>query len=238
MIILHSQILNRPVIVQPDLSQGYNYTDFDETSTTGLRLAWQPTRRDRLPKQRFSKKKKTTTCTLVDGPLTITLIPTPRPKSIVVLLRQRLYRTSEAPLKLSQHCNIRFAHKPITTLRRLLTNDGRNLSKRLTEHRRETRNDNVSNHIARHHLPTKHQIDWGSATFITYSTDYYHRLTLEKWFTNVEQTNRSQQLLTTYWRNQAKLTGQLTIWLTINDCNCDRNAPMTLRVLIANNITA
>ena len=30
--------------------------------------------------------------------------------------------------------------------------------------------------------------------FITYSTDYYQRLSLESWFTNLEQTplNRSQ----------------------------------------------
>ena len=30
--------ITRPDIVQPDL-QGYNYTDFDETSATSLRLA-------------------------------------------------------------------------------------------------------------------------------------------------------------------------------------------------------
>ena len=46
------------------------------------------------------------------------------------------------------------------------------------------------------------QIDWGSATCITYSTDYYQRLTLESWFTNLEQTplNRSQQLPAPYQR--------------------------------------
>ena len=133
----------------------------------------------------------------------------------------------------------RVAHKPITTLRRLFTNvkdkdkpedsqgavykikccdcqascigeTGRNLSRRLTEHKRTTKNGDVNNHIAEHHLKTKHQIDWDSATCITYSTDYYHRLTLESWFTNLEQTplNHSQQLPapTTYWRDQAKLT--------------------------------
>ena len=55
----------------------------------------------------------------------------------------------------------------------------------------------VDNHIAEHHLQTKHEIDWDSATYcITYSTDYYQRLSLEIWFTNLEQTplNRSQQL--------------------------------------------
>ena len=53
------------------------------------------------------------------------------------------------------------------------------------------------NAAAEHHLQTKQQIDWDSATCIsiTYSTDYYQRLTLESWFTNLEQTplNRSQQ---------------------------------------------
>ena len=74
---------------------------------------------------------------------------------------------------------------------------GRNLSARLTEQKRATRNGDVNNHIAEQHLQTKHQIDWDSATRITYSTDYYHqRLTLESWFSNLEQTplNRSQQL--------------------------------------------
>ena len=56
------------------------------------------------------------------------------------------------------------------------------------------RNGYVNNHIAEHHLQTKHQIDWDSATCITYSKDYYQRLTLESWFTNLEQKplNRSQ----------------------------------------------
>ena len=49
-------------------------------------------------------------------------------------------------------------------------------------------------------LQLKHQIDWDSATCITYSTDYHQRLTLESWFTNLEQTplNRSQQLPAPY----------------------------------------
>ena len=121
--------------------------------------------------------------------------------------------TSETIARILQPYNIRVAHKPITTLRRLLTNvkdkdkpdyrqgavykikccncqasyigeTGRNVSMRLTEHKRGTRNGDVNNHIAEHHLKTKHQID------------YYQRLTLERWFTILEQTplNRSQQL--------------------------------------------
>ena len=38
---------------------------------------------------------------MLDGTLTVTLIPTLRAASTLALLRQRLYRTSEAPLKLS-----------------------------------------------------------------------------------------------------------------------------------------
>ena len=160
------------------------------------------------------------------GPVTTTTIPYIR-------------GTSETIARILQPYNIRVAYKPITTLRRLFTNvkdkdkpedsqgavykikccdcqasyigeTGRNLSRRLTEHKRATKNGDVNNHIAEHHLKTKHQIDWDSATCITYSTDYYQRLTLESWFTNLEQTplNRSQQLPapTTYRRDQAKLT--------------------------------
>ena len=73
---------------------------------------------------------------------------------------------------------------------------GRNLNTRVTKHKRATINGDFNNHIAEHHLQTKHQIDWDSVTCITYSTDYYQRLTLESWFTNLEQMplNRSQQL--------------------------------------------
>ena len=66
-----------------------------------------------------------------------------------------------------------------------------------TEHKRATRNGDVNNHIAQLHQ-TEHQIpDLDSATCITYSTDYYQRLTLENWFTNLKQTpvNRSQRLI-------------------------------------------
>ena len=48
-----------------------------------------------------------TTRTSLDGTLTVTLIPTLRPTSTLTLLRRRLYRISEAPLKLSHvHNNL------------------------------------------------------------------------------------------------------------------------------------
>ena len=48
----------------------------------------------------------------------------------------------------------------------------RNLTTRLTERKRATRNGDVNNYVGDHHLQTKHQtdqIDWDSATCITYS---------------------------------------------------------------------
>ena len=72
----------------------------------------------------------------------------------------------------------------------------------LTEHKRATRNGDLNNNIAEHHLQTNHRIDWDSAECVIYSTDYYQRLTLESWFTNIEQTplNRCQQLPAPYKR--------------------------------------
>ena len=123
------------------------------------------------------------------GPVTTAIIPYIR-------------GTSETIARILQPYNMHVAHKPITSLWRLLTNvkdkdkpedrqgavykikccdcqasyigeTGRNLSTQLTEHKRATRNGDVNNHIAEHHLQKKHQIDWVSATCITYSTDYY-----------------------------------------------------------------
>ena len=74
--------------------------------------------------------------------------------------------------------------------------------KRLTEHKRATRNGDANNHIAVHHQLTNHNIDWDSAQCLTYSTNYFQRLTLESWYTNLEQTplNRCQQLRAPYKR--------------------------------------
>ena len=125
--------------------------------------------------------------------------------------------TSETIVRILQPYNIRVAYKPITNLRQLLTNvndkdepndrqgavykikccdcqasyigeTGRNLNIRLTEHKRATKNGDVNNHIAEHHLHMNHKINWDSAECVTYSTDYYKRLTVESWFTKLEQT--------------------------------------------------
>ena len=154
--------------------------------------------------------------------------------------------TSETIARILQPYNIRVAHKPITTLRQLLTNvkdkdepkdrqgavykikccdcqatyigeTGRNLNVRLTEHRRATRNGDLNNNIAEHHLQTNHRIDWDSAECVTYSTNYYQRIVLESWFTNLEQTplNRCLQLPAPYKRLVDDINNrQTTDWPT------------------------
>ena len=74
----------------------------------------------------------------------------------------------------------------------------RNLTTPLNEHKRATKKGDLNNNIAEHHLKTSHTIDWDSASRVTNSTDYYQRITLESWFTNLEQTtlNRTLQTIT------------------------------------------
>ena len=67
---------------------------------------------------------------------------------------------------------------------------------------RPQRSSALNSRIAEHHLQTNHRIDWDFANCITYSTGYYQQITLESWFTYLEQTplNRCQQLLAPYKR--------------------------------------
>ena len=122
--------------------------------------------------------------------------------------------TSETIQRIFKPYNIRVAHKPITTLRRLLTNvkdrddplnrpgavykiacndcdsiyigeTGRNLKTRLKEHQRATKKNDCNNHIAQHHQRTGHDIDWDSATCITHCNNFRQRRLLESWHTNL-----------------------------------------------------
>ena len=100
---------------------------------------------------------------------------------------------------------------------------------RLTEHKRTTRNGDVNNLIAEQLLQTKHQIDWDSATWIMYSTDYYQRLTLEQLHYNNYITSLHSQLhhgLTDRWPttchdviDQSDRYNQSTVYNTINWCD-------------------
>ena len=161
--------------------------------------------------------RTTTTQTLFNATFTKTTNPTQRTQNLFTQATILYIKgTSETTAGILQPYNIRVAHKPITTLRQLLTNvkgkgepndrqgavykikccdcqasyideTGRNLNTRLTEQKRATKNGDVNTHIAEHHLHTNHRIDWDSSECVTYSTDYYKRLTLESWFTNLEQ---------------------------------------------------
>ena len=134
------------------------------------------------------------------------------PTSVTTATIPYIKGTSETIARILQPYNIRVAHKPITTNNRqgavykikcsdcqasYIGETGRNLNTRLTEHKRATRNGDVNNHISEHHRLTNHKIDWDSSECLTYSTNYFQRLTLESWYTNLEQTsiNRCQQLL-------------------------------------------
>ena len=167
--------------------------------------------------------------------------------------------TSETISRILQSYNIRVAHKPTTTLRHLPTNikdrdepnnrqgavykikcsdcqasyigeTGRNLNTRLTEHKRATKNGEANNHIAVHHQLTNHNIDWDSAQCLTYSTNYFQRLTLESSYTNLEQTPlyRCQQLPAPYtndlYKTETKPTnGLLTDRLNNTRIKIDRS---------------
>ena len=110
--------------------------------------------------------------------------------------------TSETISRILQPYNIRVAHKPTTTLRHLLTNVKDRDEPSNRRNKRATKNGDANNHIAVHHQLTNHNIDWDSAQCLTYSTNYFQRLTLESWYTNLEQTplNRCQQLPAPYKR--------------------------------------
>ena len=92
--------------------------------------------------------------------------------------------TAKTNLKADQEQFIR-SNTPTATY--IGETDG-NLTTRLNEHERATKKGDLKNNIAEHHLKTSHTIDWDSATCLTYSTDYHQRITLESWFTNLEQT--------------------------------------------------
>ena len=138
-----------------------------------------------------------TTQTLLNATFTKTTNPTLTPN----LSPQLQYPTSRALLRLS-HGSYNLTTSVSLTTDYDFTTIIRTLNIRLTEHKRVTKNGDVNDHITEHHLHTNHRIDWDSAECVTYSTDCYKRLTLESWFTNLEQTplNRCQQLPAAYKR--------------------------------------
>ena len=173
--------------------------------------------------------KTTTTLTLLDEIFTDLLKLTQQTGTQHLLPQWLIKGSSETISWILQPYNICVAHKPTTTLRHLPTNvkdrdkpnnrqvavykikysdcqasyigeNGRNLNTRLTEHKRAMRHGDANNHIAVHHQLTNHNIDWDSVQCLTYSTNYFQQLTLESWYTNLEQMplNRCQWLPVPY----------------------------------------
>ena len=81
-----------------------------------------------------------------------------------------------------------------------ISENGRNLTTRLNEHKRAKKKGDLNNNIAEHHLNASHIIDWDC--YVPYITDYCQRITLERLFTNLEQTalNRCPPLPAPYKR--------------------------------------
>ena len=66
-----------------------------------------------------------------------------------------------------------------------ISETGRNLNTRLTEHRRGTVTSTITLLNTIYKQTTE---STGTAACVTYSTNYYQRIVLESWFTNLEQT--------------------------------------------------
>ena len=81
---------------------------------------------------------------------------------------------------------------------------GRNLNTRLTEHKRATRNWWCQqSHCCTSSTDKPQHLLGHRAQCLAYNTNYFQRLTLESWYTNLEQTplnNRCQQLPAPYKR--------------------------------------
>ena len=82
-----------------------------------------------------------------------------------------------------------------------------------------------------HHLKANHIIDWDSATCVTDSTYFYQGITLENWFSSLEQTalNRCQALPAPY----KQLLNSKTLFiinLATNGLHNTSSQPITSRV--------
>ena len=72
----------------------------------------------------------------------------------------------------------------------------------IKEHKRCLLWRNWTNNIAVHHMRTEHSIDWDNATCLAYTTNYFERIFLERWYTNAEKNsiNVYYELPATYSR--------------------------------------
>jgi hypothetical protein len=136
-----------------------------------------------------------------------------KPKAFISLPYIR--GTSETISRILQPYDIRVAHKPISTLRQVLTkvkdkddpndrlgtiykiscNDckatyigetGRSFNTRRDEHQKAVQKEDNRNNIAMHYTKTGHSINWDSGKCISFCGNRKQRLVLESWFTKLE----------------------------------------------------
>ena len=199
------------------------HPDANETSATTLWLSRQLTWRDKTPGLRLPEEQlrarliKRNTHRNTEHTETTDDKPTDDPTPVPITASLPYIRgASETIARILWPYNIRVAHKPITTVRDLLTNvkdkekpddrqgqfteylvltAERRTSEKLAktwkrgliEHKRATTKGDITNHISEHHRKTEHDIDWDSAECVIHSTNYYQRITLESWYTNSER---------------------------------------------------
>jgi hypothetical protein len=141
------------------------------------------------------------------------LIDTSTPKAFISL--PYIKGTSEIISRILQPYDIRVAHKPISTLRQILTkvkdrdnpndrvgavykiecNDceatyigetGRSFNTRQGEHQKAVQKQDNRNNIAMHYTKTGHSINWDSGKCLSFCANRKQRLVLESWFTKLE----------------------------------------------------
>ena len=93
------------------------------------------------------------------------------------------------------------------------------------EHKRATKNGDISNHISEYHRQTKHKIEWDSAECITYSTNYQQRLTLVSWYTNSEKDLRTDVQSYLHLTNESHMTSNETDQQTIDGSETPKQQP-------------
>ena len=111
-----------PVIIQPYFAQRYNQQNIDKTSATSLWLSWQPIRWNQTPGTREKNNYKPDFIKLNTYKNTEPNETTNNPTPVTTATIPYIKCTSETIARILQPYDIRVAHKPITTLRHILTN--------------------------------------------------------------------------------------------------------------------
>jgi len=221
------RLLDESWSYNPTVTQSHDYKDIDETSPTTLWHTRHLTWRKQIPWTCFLQKQLQRWLIRRNIYRTTEADATNRNPTPVTTVKG----TSETISRILQPYNIRVAHNYVTTLADQRERQGRPQQQRGSslqdqmlrlpgflhwwdwQNPQHKTNWTQTSHekwwcqqshccTSLHHQLTNHNIDWDSAQCLTYSTNYFRRLTLESWYTNLGQThlNRCQQLPAPYKR--------------------------------------